>query len=583
MIQDDQPLVLFLQETGLLTRTQINSIEGECALSGSSFYEELLNSRFMHEDDVRRALSKAISIPFVSLSIENISSEALFVLPEAFCRTHSLVAYAIQKGVLLLGVLDLDAIPVVERLRLPYTVVAHVTDRQSIKRALLYYQQLLKDTHGAAVAELIKAVEPPASPALSDLQYSAERISVGQLVDALIAQAISQSASDIHFEPRVHDFIVRYRVGERLYDALLLPLSIATSILARIKILANLHLSDTGSQEGGFKVETGHMNSPERIVFRVATMPVAHDTVPEKMVLRLARQREGKNGFMLETLGLHGSGLDALHILLAKRSGLLLVCGGENSGVSTLLYSLLDHCIDPTRSVASIEDPIVMRIPGVMQFQTKSAMGVTPASCVKAALQLDPDVLMVSDCDSQETARLVVQAANRGTFVSTSVQANSCAEGISIVSEAVPFQTFSSTLVGVVSTRLVRRLCVVYDKTKLTREALEALEARGANLSKVLASLKEEGRVKSDAQWKDLLFGRPVACDLCVDGYIGLLGLQEVVPMTLGLKDVILRSGVQEEVEAQIRQDGSLSLLEDGIFKAALGLTSIDEVFEATL
>ncbi len=583
MTGDDEHLILFLRDTGLLSRGQISAVQLEATRHEESFYHCLLKSAYLHEDDVRRALAKALTIPFVSLSPERISPESMFVLPEAFCRTHSLVAYKEENGRLMLAVLDLDSVAWVTALRLPYTVVPHLTDRQTIKRALLHYQKLLKEHHSGVVSELIKSIEPPLSNSAVDLRYSAERLSVGQLVDVLFGQALSQRATDIHFEPRAQGFIVRYRVGERLYDALQLPLSVAASILARIKMLAKLDLSSNFPQEGRFTVISEYGNNRERITFRVATMPIAHEYVSEKIVVHLAREKEGKNGFMLESLGLHGAGLGAMHCMLSKQSGLLLVCGGPKSGATTLLYTLLDHCIDPTRSVVTIENELNIRLSGAVQTEVRSHTGITPLSCLDAALRMDPDVLMVSECDSQELLLGMVRAANEGRFVLTRVGSSTPADVLATFGATAGGQTLSSALVGVVSTGLLRKLCTVHEKTKLSRPELEELEARGANLPKILELLKEEGRIEPQTQWKDLLFGRPTPCENCDGGYVGMVGLQEVVPMSVGLKELVAGSAQAEDIEAHIRNEGRTSLLEEGIFNAALGLTSIDEVFSASL
>jgi len=582
MMHDDQRLIDFLHDTGLLSRAQMVALQDVAAENGATLYQSLVASGYVPEDDVRRAVAKSWGIPFVSLSPENISPRALFVLPEAFCRAHSLVAYQQDAHRLMLAVLDVASVEVVESLRLPFTIVPHLTDRTSMKRAILHYQELLKDRHAGHIAQLSKAIAAAPNEEAHDIHYQAERLPVQQVVDALFEHALSQSASDIHFEPRATGFMVRYRVGERLYDALQLPLHAARSILARLKLLAKLDLATEAPQEGAFKVSLQYGQDPEQVTLRVATMPVAHDTVPEKMVVRLSRDKEGRSGFMLESLGLHGDGLDRVHRMLRQRQGVLLVCGEEGSGVTTLLYSLLDHKVDPTRSVVVIADVAEVRIPGVTHVRTREDETPLPA-LIDSAFVSEADVVMVPSCDSGEEARALFRAANEGTFVLTSLPARSASEGLLLLSEVVPSRLLSSVVVGVMATRLVRRLCPRHGQRKLSREELEELEARGADLVKVLDTLRSEGRVREHAQWKDLLFGRATACPECEDGYSGYVGIQEVVSMTATLKDAVQREVSQEMFAVEVSAEGGLSLLEDAVYKAALGLTSIDEVFALTL
>lgn len=371
-------------------------------------------------------------------------------------------------------------------------------------------------------------------------------------------------------------------MANQLYDAQLLPLSVAQSIASRIKILSNMLPSSTEPQEGRFTVALNGDSGPDRILFRVATIPLAYSPL-EKIVLRLARESEGKSGFMLESLGLHGAGLESVHRFLAAQSGLVVVCGEERSGATTLLYTLLDHRVDPAQSVVTVETRVEVHLPGVVQTQTNPEKGESISSRIPAALRMDPDVLMVSDCNTQETTRGVVSAANHGRFVITKVHASGVSGALAALLEDAPGTTLGATLLGVVATKLVRRLCKVHEMRKFTREELEVLQAHGADLGKILDALQIEGAVAAHTQWKDVLFGQAVVCAECGDGYDGMVGLQEVVPMTLGIKDLLARRASREELEVHVRTESNLSLLEDAIFKAAQGRTSVEEVFSASL
>ena len=582
MMRDDLLLKEFLLDVGLLSRARIYTLEQDSERTGETFYQTLTSSGFLPEDDIRRAVSKSLSIPFVTPEPQDILNDTLFLLPEAFCRAHSLVAYKEEGKRLTILMLEPEAVEMVHTLHLPYTVIPHLTDRPTIKRTLLHYQRLLKEKHAGYIAQLSKAIVPATSNAIEDILYSAERLPMSQLVDMLFLHAWSQSATDMHLEPRVSGLLVRYRIGGHLYDALQLPLHIAPSIFARLKILAKLDPSSTSQQEGKFKVTLDTSAKSEQVTLLVVTMPIANQALCEKVVVRMSREKEGKSGFMLESLGFHGRGLESVHHMLNNKNGLLLVCGGSNSGTTTLLYSLLDHCIEPIKSVVTVEDPIEMKIPGAMQTSVDVEKGILTTFQIQSMLKMDPDILMVSRLDASDSAQAALRAANEGRFVLSSVRSPTALQGIAVLLESVPPNLVSSVLVGVVGIHLARRLCSEHTTSKLTRDELIELEARGAHLPKVLAVLKEEGCVDSATQWKDLLFGRAKPCPVCQDGYVGFVGIQEVLPTSRLLKEAIIQEAVSQ-MESPFSQNAQLSLLEDALYKAAIGMTSVEQVFELSL
>ncbi len=574
MTRDDALFKEFLLDVGLLSRGQISTVESLSQNSGESLYQSLVQSGYISEDDARLALAKSLSIPFATPHPKEISPTTLFLLPEAFCRTHSLVAYREEADRVYVLLLEPEVLDHVVSLDLPFAVVAHLTNRQTIKRILLYYQQLLKDKHTGHIAELAKAIPQPTGAELGGVHS----IQTHQLVDILLEHALSQSATDIHFDPKMQGLLVRYRIGDRLYDAHMLPTHTAPSVVSRLKQLANMNLESLHAQEGKFKVALEDSALKNQATFRVASMPIAQGSHPEKLVVHIAREQEGGNGFMLESLGMHGPGLDLVHRFLSKKQGLILVCGGRTSGATTLLYTLLDHLVDSTRSVVTVEDRIESFVKGAVQTQV-GAEQMSGAMQLQAVIKMDPDVVMVSSLASQAEALLALRAANEGRIVLTSMAADTPLEGVLALAEATSERLVASVLTGVIGTKLVKRLCRNHDQTKLSREELQELEARGVDFAHVLEVLKEEGRIDQNAQWKDVSFGRAKPCSECMDGYRGYVGLHEVMSNSLLLQNVIRGGESLEEVKLVIDSENHLTFLEDALYKAALGLTSPDEVF----
>ncbi len=578
MYADEQQLVKFLLDSGLVSRAQVAEVTRRAELSGDAFSRELTQSGLLDEDELRKIIARGAGIPFVTLSIDDIAPEALVSIPEPFSRTHNMVAYALGEGVLEVALLDVADAEHFAALR---PAVSHrarfrLTDRASMKRALLTYQKVLKDGFGRQLADTVGRVSPLSDMSEDALRAAAESPEAASVVDALLQHALAQHASDIHLEPTEQGLLVRYRIGGALHDAMLLPGAAALSIVARLKLLARLAVVPRGAAEGRFKVVVGDAALTEQVSIKVAAMSAEGR---ERVVLQLIRESLNRRGFSLETYGLHGEQLEQVHRALQSTAGLILVSGPAGSGKTTLLYTLMDMLSGTGRSLATIEGSIEARLSGVTQTATDAAAGITLASGLRGLLRHDPDVIMVGLIKDSETASLAVAAANRGMLVLAAIEAPDACHGIARMQAlgVSPLQ-LASTLRMAIGTRVVRRLCAqVRASHRLSRLDIDTIE-RYADLGRVLSTLKDERSVARSVAWKDLVFSRPEACAVCADGYHGHLGLVEVLPTSLTLKELIVHEADAGILADEAHEEGMLTLGEDGIAKAALGLTTIDEV-----
>ena len=522
-------------DSRLLDRAQLEDFSARAEVSDEGLYTLLMKEAAVHEDELRRAAAHVLGVPFVLLAHEDIEPEALELVPEPLARTHSLATFARSGPVVDVLLLDLDSLEHIKFLEeeQQLSLVPHLTDRVSFKRALLIYQKRLKEKYG----DRLKSVEDE------------------RATDALLSHALLSRAHEIHLEPRLapggQELRVRYRTGSMLYDAMSLPKQTA-NIVGRLKELANLSFTLPVPQEGRFKVM---LQNGEHVRVRVATLP-AHSG--EKITLHLAREAAGKKGFTLSSLGLHGQGLDDVHDALTKKSGLVLVAAPRGGGKTTTLYTLLDSLASPYLSLASVEEKIEVPLAHVTQTQIKKELGLTYASALRATLRQKPDVVMIGEIASEDVAGLAASAASRGTLVLAGIDASSAKEAIEkMISLGVPERLLNAVLSIVIGQRVVKKVCVkCKEEYTLSRAEAAPLE-RDADFGRVLASLKAEGVVEESKQWKEMLFTRGIGCSSCEGGYTGLVGLQEVAG-----KD----------------GEAPLSIVEDGLFKAAQGLTSIEEV-----
>lgn len=563
-IQDGQ-LKRFVTDSGLVTRRDIEHAENVAAAEKRTLSEALTVNGALTEDDVRRIEAYALGIPYISLFNRPIDFEILSLIPEPIARKHNIIAFKQSGDTLEVALLDIDELPAIDFIKQQrgLKIMSRLTDTESIKHALRHYQRALKNEFGSALikeSSFLKDV-PGDRGALTKI---AEGMPASRMVDVLLRHAIAQGAVDIHIEPLHSELLVRYRTGNRLYDAMSLPRHVAPIVAARIKVLANLDINTTNiPQDGRFRFDM----RAERYSVRVSILPVVHG---EKIVMRLSPM--GHSNFTLEGIGFHGDALENVYEGMKREGGLLCVAGPKGAGKTTTLYTLLDLLNAPETNIMTIEDGIEYQLPRVCQTQVKPEVGLTLASGLRSLLRQDPDVVMVSDISTDEMAELAVNAALSGRLILSALNASSSAAAIVQLREkgAEPF-ALSSVLRTVVGQRLVQRLADTKDSYTLTAEEKKELE-KYVDLGKVLAALQAEGIIEQGATWNAVLLYRG---DL---GYKGHVGVQEVLFVSPAIKELIREGGSKEDIEKEARRAGMLTIAEDALFKAALGLTTVEEV-----
>lgn len=578
MLVQESKLRKFILDSDLATRAEVLAAEKESEKEGGSIGDVLVKQGKISSDDLRRVQAYILGIPFIDLKGQKIDFGVLSLIPEPIARKHNIVAFRKTDSGLEVAMLDVDDLEAIDfvRKKVGTRILTRLTDQESIKGVLLQYQKSLKAEFGDIIqqeAQTIKMLsEDEDNPASEkDLKKLAEDLPVVRIVDTLLNHAVIQGASDIHIEPMENQLLVRYRIDGILHDAMVLPRDSSSGIVARIKVLSNLKLDEKRlPQDGRFKIEL----NGEKVSFRVSTLPTHNG---EKTVMRLLRESSG--GFSLESSGFHGQGLEALHKAMNQHVGMLLVTGPTGSGKTTTLYTLLDILNTPDVNISTIEDPVEYQMPRINQTQVKPEIGLTFAMGLRALLRQDPDIIMVGEIRDGETASLGINAALTGHLVLSTLHTNSAAGTLPrfIDMGAEPFLIVSTVNV-VIGQRLVRKLCGTKEKYTLTKTEIEAL-GKKANLDLVLKALKDEDVVPKNATWSDVPFYKPKPSQECEDGYKGRVGIHEVLQMTPAIRELAVANASAESIENQARKEGMLIMLEDGIFKAAKGLTTIEEVF----
>ncbi|MEH0196555.1 ATPase, T2SS/T4P/T4SS family [Caulobacter sp. CCNWLY153] len=386
---------------------------------------------------------------------------------------------------------------------------------------------------------------------LKDLASDAPVI---RAVNALIARAAEQRASDIHVEPTEDALTVRFRIDGVLVEQDSLPSALRAAFVSRIKVLANLNIAERRlPQDGRMRLAVrGH-----EIDLRVATAPTIHG---ESVVLRLLDRTHLSLDF--HSLGFDDAVLPELGAILSRPHGIVLVTGPTGSGKTTTLYAALSSLNTPDRKILTVEDPIEYRLPRIGQTQVAPQIGLSFAAALRSFLRQDPDVIMVGEIRDLETAQVAVQAALTGHTILSTLHTNSAAAAVTrLIDMGVEPFLITSTLNGVLAQRLVRRLCgdcrEPYDAT--------SREARTVGLE------------------APLRLWRPSGCPSCGGaGFRGRLAILELLPMSDEIAGLVMARAEARDIERAAVGAGMRTVLRDGVVKALAGLTTLEEVLRVT-
>lgn len=379
-----------------------------------------------------------------------------------------------------------------------------------------------------------------------------------QLVNRIVADAISLEASDIHIEPFEQSLRIRYRVDGKLRQVSTPKPEQAERIVARIKVLAQLDISERRvPQDGRISVR---MTARRVVHVRVSTLPTSWG---EKIVLRLLDA--DKTCLQIDHLGFEQEQRQLYLQALEQQQGMILISGPTGSGKSVTLYSGLQLLNAEERNISTVEDPVEVNLPGINQVAVNARVGLEFATALRAFLRQDPDVIMVGEIRDPETAEIAVRAAQTGHLVLSTLHTNSAAEIVTrLHSMGIPPYNLATSVKLVLAQRLARKLCShCKEIARIPENVLEESGFNSINISK-------------------LKVFRAVGCNHCLDGYRGRVGIYEVVPITATMSQIIMVGGNSIQLGNEARKAGYPSLREAALFKVAQGLISLDEAYRLT-
>lgn len=403
--------------------------------------------------------------------------------------------------------------------------------------------------------ENILAVEEP-----EDLLDATDEEPIKRLVNSLLWQAAKDEASDVHIDPTPRETIVRYRIDGVLQQVTVFPRQVHVTVINRIKVMSRLDIAQKGLPQDGRSMV---LIAGRKIDIRVSTIPTVHG---EKIVMRLLFQEEKL--MQLRQLGLAKYILQPYQNMVNSSGGIILVTGPTGSGKTTTLYASLAEIDNEARNIITIEDPVEYKLSGYSQIEVKPKVGLTFANALRSVLRQDPDVIMVGEMRDTETAQIAIQSALTGHLVFSTVHTNSAPATITrLIDMGIEPFLVSSSIIGVLAQRLVRRICS--DCRKSYQPHPEQLRELG---------IKEVSFRKLDRR-----FFRGDGCDNCRQtGYRGRIGIHELLVMSEGVKNTILESSDSDTIKKQGLKEKMITLRRDGVNKILHGLTTAEEILSIT-
>lgn len=542
--------------------------------------EDILIKNGISEDIIVEVKSELLNIPFEKIKNINIPFEILKYVPEETSKFYKFIPLSFEDGVLNIGMVHPDDLAAREAIRfivsksnIPFKIF--IISNSDFEDVLKGHKGITGEA-GQVLGELEISLSGQGEtlPGLNDeikddikknfeIEIT-EEAPIVKMVGIIIRHAIEGKASDVHIEPLQKKLRVRFRLDGALYTSLFLPLSVHDAIISRIKILTNMLLDEKRKpQDGRFSVKFGN----REIDFRVSTLPTHFG---EKVAIRILDP--DKKITSLEGVGISGKNLEAVNKALDKPYGLILITGPTGSGKSTTLYSMLQKLNTEDMNIISLEDPIEYNIEGLNQSQVRPEIGYDFADGLRSILRQDPDIIMVGEIRDKETAALAVHAALTGHLVLSTLHTNTAVGAIPrLIDMGVDPYLITPTLILSISQRLVRTLCP---------DSREEILLQGAVREMFEKELKDIPPVVKDSfKLPDKIYrAKPSA--MCPSGTKGRIGIFEVVEMNKKLEEIILTSPSIQNLEKEARNQGMITLREDGILKVFNGKIGIEELSE---
>jgi len=538
---------------GLVTPAQVEQALIRQRETRKRLGEQLVDDGAITSLALSQALAKKFDVEFIDLTQTQIDPSVTALVSDRTCRRYgALPIRYVDEGTLLVVMADPANIFALDDLRMitGFDIKPAIASEEDLAAAIAKLSRLEEAVDGE------EGTKPEDTDEAIDIRDATESAPIIKLVNSVIAQAVDDSASDIHFEPQAKELIVRFRIDGVLHEIMSVPRRMQSGVLSRLKIMAELDIAERRVPQDG---RIGLMVGGKAVDMRVATLPTVYG---EKVVMRLL----DKSNVMLDLseLGFSPKALGRFERAFKKPYGAILVTGPTGSGKSTTLYAALNVLNDPGKNIITVEDPVEYRLAGINQVQVNTKAGMTFAAGLRSILRCDPDIVMIGEIRDKETALIAVESALTGHLVLSTLHTNDAPGALARITEmgVEPFLTASAVDL-VLAQRLARKLCQYCKEPYIaTREMLqkndfppEALEAPEVTLY------------------------HPKGCPRCNNtGYKGRVGLYEVMVVSEAVRRLTVERKSADEIGRVAQAEGMKSLRDDGIEKVLAGITSVEEI-----
>jgi type IV pilus assembly protein PilB len=515
----------------------------------------LFEQRAVDADQLSRAVAERYGVDHVDLSAYQVDMAAANLIPVGTARRYQALPVGyVDKRTLLVAMADPTNVLAVDDIRIATGLdcrigVAALEDIEALIGRL--------NTLQSAVTEAVTQGEEDEELAeVSEFEVTAEDAPVIKLVYSILGQAVGEGASDVHFEAGEDQMRVRFRVDGVLREAAHVPKRMINAVVSRVKIMSDLNIAEKRvPQDGRVSVSVAE----RRVDLRITTLPTQ---LGEGVTIRILDKETAQRS--LDDLGMDGTARERFVSAFRQAYGAVLVTGPTGSGKSTTLYAALQELNAVERNILTIEDPVEYQLTGINQINVNRKAGLDFATGLRSMLRADPDVVMVGEIRDSETARIAVEAALTGHMMLSTLHTNDAPGAITRLTEmGIEVFLIASAVDCVVAQRLARRLCShCKRRIALPPEALAEVDVRVG------------GAIEAY---------EPVGCPRCnQSGYRGRVGLFSVMTMSESIKQMAVAGAPEQQIAATAREEGMLTLREDGIVKVRGGMTSLEEVIRVT-
>lgn len=598
MVQET--LLTYLQKQGVIS--QADAVKVQLERSRSPKNEETIIREMDLADDLSIVKAKSVlfNIPFVDLIENDVPESVIAEVPIDNLKKYKVVPFERGDNYVKLAMFDPFDVQATQALQGKYPPntkqIVYITTEDGLNFVL---DRRMGDVMSSEVTQALEDAEVPIQeinedPSLID-SIDLKNAPVARIVNSIMQYAVISKTSDIHVEPMETRLRIRFRIHGVMTERLSLPKVLAPAVVSRIKIMSNLKIDEKRvPQDGRFQIKVKNA----KVDIRVSVMPMIHG---EKVVMRLLES--DTSGITLESTGMRGNAYKIFLDALTVTNGIVLVTGPTGSGKTRTLACSLIKVNDPGVNIISLENPVEIRVPGVTQVQINPDVGLTFANGLRSVLRQDPDIVMVGEIRDQETAELAIQASLTGHLVLSTLHTNSAAAAIPRLLDMgmEPF-LLASTMRVLVAQRLPRKICsrcmkpipATPAEVKEIQEALSGIRNFDLikYLTQVISSKKAKGEEGSaalkvpeigpDGQLIIYLY-KGTGCDRCGgSGYSGRIGIFEVLDVTDKISRMIMGNVTAQDIENEAKENGMITMTQDGFLKLLEGITSIEEVLRVS-